>query len=192
MTMIRDGLRAGVICLALYGLAGCATPSSPEAMSIGAAAAPPLAPGARGDHAFRVGDITGGGETQTIGLSDVSNQALQSALETSLRNLNYLADGNGKAVYVVSADMVDLDRPIAAFDPALLFVPIDLSVTVRVRYTVTPVAGGHPVFSDVVATTGTATASDAATPAGRVRKANEAAVRLNIAAFLKRLQTDWK
>jgi hypothetical protein len=151
----------------------------------------PLVHGARGDHAFRVGEVTGGGETQSIGLSDVSDAALSTALGASLGNLNYLAEDASKARYVVTADLVDLDRPVVALDPALLLVPIDLSVTVRIRYTVTPIGGGSPVFNDVVATTGTATAGDAATPAGRVRKANEAAVRLNIAAFLERLRSQW-
>jgi hypothetical protein len=139
-----------------------------------------------------MGEITGGSATSAIGLSDISNEALRAALETSLKNLGYLSDDGSTPGYVVKGDLVDLDRPTVAFDPALLLVPINLSVTVRIHYTVTPKDGGHPVFDDIVATTGTATANDAATPSGRVRKADEAAVRLNIIAFLKRLQADWK
>jgi hypothetical protein len=150
------------------------------------------AAGSHNDHSFRVGQVTGGAGTNFIGLSDVANKDLRAALGTSLRGLGYLASDDSKAAYVVSADLVGLDRPMVALDPALLVVPIDLSVTARVHYTVTPVVGGRPVFDDIVATTGTASASDAITPAGRVRKANEAAIRQNIAAFLDRLQTDWK
>jgi hypothetical protein len=192
MASLAASGRALALCLGLLGLSACSTASSPQEMSVSADTMAPLAPAARGYHAFRVGETTGGAATSAIGLSDISNDALRAALGTSLHNLGYLSDDGSRAAYVVGADLVDLDRPTVAFDPALLFVPIDLSVTVRVHYTVTPANGGRPLFDDVVATTGTATASDAATPSGRVRKANEAAMRLNIVAFLRRLQTDWK
>jgi len=192
MASLGAALRLTLAGLGLVLLTGCATPSSPDQMSVAAGAVAPPAPGSRTDHSFRLGEATGGGSTSAIGLSDVSDDALHEALAASLRNLGYLASDPSKASYVVSADLVDLDRPVAALDPALLFVPIDLSVTVRIRYTVARAAGGPPVFKAVVATTATATASDAATPAGRVRKANEAAVRLNTIAFLQRLDADWK
>ena len=192
MTARRAVSRTVVVGLGLLLLSACATETTPEFMSVSAGGAASPAPGSRADHSFRVGGVTGGGDTNALGLSDVSSDVLKAALTTSLRNLGYIAADDSKAAYVVSADLVDLDRPVAALDPALLFVPIDLSVTAKIRYTVTPARGGPPVFSEVVATTGTATASDAATPAGRVRKANEAAIRLNTVAFLKRLDTDWK
>lgn len=187
--MTRSLWRGALACASLLWLGACATASSPERMSITADAARPAAPGAWAYHSLRVADVSGGGGTSLIGLSDVSDAALRSALESSLGNLGYLAGGGTAAAYVVSVDLVDLDRPAVALDPALLVVPVDLSVTAKIRYTVTPAAGGPAVFDDVVATTGAATADDALSPAGRVRKANEAAVRLNIAAFLQRLQT---
>ena len=192
MTRSRVSLRPALVGLGLLLLSACATPTTPESMSISTGAAPAPAAGSRTDHSFRLGGVTGGGETSSIGLSDISNDVLRTALSTSLRNLGYMAADETKASYVVSADLVDLDRPVAALDPVLIFVPIDLSVTAKIRYTVTPVGSSKPVFSEIVATTGTATASDAATPAGRVRKANEAAIKLNTAAFLKRLADDWK
>lgn len=159
-------------------------------MSIAAKMFAPLAPGAKGYHGFRVADVSGGAATSVIGLSEISDDALRQALETSLGNLGYLSEDKATALYRLSADLVDLDRPTAAYDPVLIFVPIDLSVTVRIHYTVARAGADHPLFDEVVATTGTATADDSLTPAGRVRKANEAAVRLNIAAFLQRLQPD--
>jgi len=178
--------------LGLLLLTACATATTPESMSISSGAAPAPVAGSRMDHTFRIGEVTGGGATSSIGLSDISNDVLRTALSTSLRNLGYMSADETRAGYVVSADLVDLDRPVAALDPVLIFVPIDLSVTAKIRYTVTPVGANKPVFSELVATTGTATASDAATPAGRVRKANEAAIKLNTVAFLKRLADDWK
>ena len=173
------------LCLALGLQSGCATATSPEAMTIAPGGAP--SPGAEVAHALSVGAINGGAATDVLALSSVDNAALKDSLRGSLRNLGYLAEDPAAARYVVSADIVDLDRPMVAMDPALLLAPIDLSVTVRIRYHLTPARGGAAVFQSVVATTGTATANDAITPAGRVRKAEEAAVRMNIASFLGRM-----
>ena len=189
MAWMREARRAALVCLGLVWLAGCAAPSEPERMWITASAAPALGPGAKGYHSFRVADVSGGADTGALGLSEISNDALRSALEGSLGNLGYLAPDKGAATYRLSADLVDLDRPTSAYDPVLIFVPVDLTVTVRIHYTVTPVGADRPVFDDVVATTGTASVNDAVTPAMRVQRANEAAMRLNIVAFLQRLQT---
>jgi hypothetical protein len=70
--------------------------------------------------------LVDGAQTEAIGLSEVSNDALRAALGSSLRYLSYLADDPSKASYVIYIDLVDLDRPVAALDPALLFVHIDL------------------------------------------------------------------
>ena len=45
------------------------------------------------------------------------------------------------------------------------------------------------MFDQVVATTGTASVDDGLTPFGRIQKANETAVRLNIIEFLRRFQS---
>jgi hypothetical protein len=182
-------VRQAVLGLGIVWLTACASPSTPEQMSIAAAGSAPVA-ASRDAQNFRLADVSGGGSTNPIGLSDVSDDALRTALAASLHNLGYLASDDSKAGFVISADIVDLDRPTVALDPVFVFVPVDLSVTARIHYTVTPAGGGKPIFDDVVATTGTATASDALTPAARVQKANEAAIRLNIAAFVTRLQAD--
>ena len=154
-------------------------------MTIAPGGAP--SPGAKVAHALSVGAINGGAATDVLALSSVDNAALKASLSGSLRNLGYLTDDPAAAHYLVNADILELDRPIVAMDPVLLAVPIDLSVTVRIRYHLTPAQGGAAAFETVVAATGTATANDAITPAGRVRKAEEAAVRTNIATFLSRL-----
>ena len=89
-------------CLGLVWLGACATSSKPQEMTIGAGAAQPLAPGAWGYHGFRIGEIGGGAETEPIGLSQVSNDALRLALANSMANLGYLADDKGQAPYRVS------------------------------------------------------------------------------------------
>ena len=178
MTSSKPSLGPALACLGLVWLGACATASQPAQMTIASDVANPLAPGAKGYHDFRIGEVGGGADTDAIGLSQVSNGG-------------YLSDDKGRARYVVSADIVELYRPVAVYDPVLIFVPVDLSVTARIHYTVKPADGGPALFDDLVATTGTASVDDALSPNGRVRKANEAAIRLNIAAFLRRLRNGW-
>ena len=182
---------SGAALAALLCLAACASAATPEKMTVAPSSAAALAPGAHGYPALSVGLIGGGDKTSPLGMSDVSNAALRQALSASLRNLNYLADGDGP--YVITAQILDLDRPWASkVHPILAIMPVDMSVSVRIRYVVRPAGGGTPVFDDVVGTTGTATASDSLAPDARMRKANEAAVRSNIAEFVNRLQATWR
>ncbi len=184
--------RRAALGVALLTLSACATPSSPGRMTLDRQSDGSSAHLRRLDHAVRVGQVIGGTGTVFIGLSQVSNEALRAAAEASLRNQGYLADDPTRAGLRLDLALVDLDHPAVALDPALLVVPIDLSVTARIRYTLTAKAGGPPLFDEVVATTGTASAQDAASPAGRVRRANEKAVRLNFAEFLHRLDQQLK
>ena len=172
-------------------LADCASDAAPDKMTVAAGGAPAVAQGGKGYRSLAIGAINGGGSTNPAWISEVTNDGLKQALQTSLRNLNYLADGAG--AYVVTADIVDLDRPWAEkVHPILAIIPIDLSVSVRIHYVVRPAGGGTPVFDDTVGTTGTGTAEDSVAPDVRIRKANEAAVRANIAEFVSRLRSDWK
>jgi len=184
-------LAAATPALALLALAGCATPASPDRMSIAPDRTAAATPGARGYRALSVGPVGGGGETNPLWMTDISNGALHEALEASLRELGYLADGQG--AYVVAADIVELDRPWASkVHPILAIMPVDMSVSVRIRYVVRPAQGGAAVFDDVVGTTGTATADDSLAPDARMRKATEAAVQANLAEFVARLRTSWR
>jgi len=169
-------------------LAGCSTPATPDNMA--SAAAPEIAahPGGSGYRSMTVGDVQGGSDTNPLWLAGVSNADFHTALETSLKRASYLAEPGARGAYVVSARIEGLDRPTAGFDPLLVFAPLDWSVTVKIRYTVTPAAGGAPVFDELVAATGTASGDTAVTTDGRVRKSEEAAVRADIDAFLSRVR----
>jgi len=145
----------------------------------------------RSYHALRIGPVNGGSPTNPLWMAGVSNAALQDALQTSLANLNLLAQPIGDARYVVTAELVDLDRPSVAKDPVIVFVPIDMSVSVRLHYKVAPTGGGQPVFDEVVATTGTATGGQSLVPDQRVRLALETAVKANIVEFAARLRKQW-
>lgn len=160
-------------------------------MSPGAPSA--IATDAKGYHALRVGAVNGGADNTAAWLSAVTNDGLQAALTTSLRNLGYLAESDASAGYVVSAQIVDLDRPWAdKVHPLLVLAPVDVSVSVRIHYVVTPARGGPAVFDDTVGTTGTATAGDSLGEDNRMRKANEMAVKANILEFASRLHDTWR
>jgi hypothetical protein len=184
--------RAFVLGVSLLALAACSTPAAPDKMTLAANSGIPAAAGEAGFQALSVGDIQGGAGTNPLWLSNISDADFHTALETSLRNLDYLNEDSTKAAYVVSAQIVELQRPVAGFDPVLVFAPVDWAVTVKVRYTVTPRHGGVPVFDELVAATGVADGATALTSDGRVRKADEAAVRANIEAFIARMRPTLK
>jgi hypothetical protein len=141
-----------------------------------------LAPATPGDGAYqrlRVGAVTGGSETNPLWMSNVSNNDFRSALESSLRGVNYLSDDPSKASLEITASMVDLQRPLAG---------LDMSVTSKIRYTAKPVGGGPAIFDDTIAATGTATLGEALLAVERLRKANEASISANITEFIKRFR----
>lgn len=171
--------RLAAICGGLLMLTACATASMPSQMVAAPGAVAGVSEGQPGYKQFRVGAVQGGSETNPMWMSNVSNADFKTALESSLRSLNYLADENDKAQIEVTASIVDLKRPMAG---------IDMSVTSKVRYSALPATGGAPVFDETLAATGTAKFGEALLGVERLRKANEAAVRANIEVFIQRLQ----
>ncbi len=191
MALSRRTPLALILSASLLGLTACASAVGPEKMTLATSTATPASASTPGYRALVVGEIVGGSATNPLWLPNVSDQAFHSALEASLRNLNYLADQDHKGAYVVTARIVDLDRPSGARDPVLIFAPVDWAVTAKIQYTVTPARGGPPVFDELVAATGS-TGSGGLTAADRVRRASEAAIQANIASFLERLSSEWK
>jgi hypothetical protein len=191
MTGLGRWRRTAFAVSACLGLTACASPASPVDMSVAAASPAAATASARAYRAMRVGPINGGSQTNPLWMAGLSNTALQDAVQTSLGNLNLLAAAPADARYLVTVDVVDLDRPSVAKDPVIVFVPIAMSVSVRLHYKVAPAGGGPPVFDELVATTGTATGGQSLAPDQRVRLALEAAVKSNIVEFAARLQRQW-
>lgn len=178
-SLLMRAMKGAAVCAALLSLAACATASLPSQM---VATPGDIAPAASGEAAYqrlRVGQVTGGSETNPLWMSNVSNADFRSALESSLRIVNYLSDDPSKAGLEITASIVDLQRPIAG---------LDMSVTSKIRYTAKPVGGGAAVYDDTVAATGTAKFGEALLGVERLRKANEASISANITEFIKRLR----
>lgn len=129
-------------------------------------------------NAMTVDHVQGGSETNPLWMANISNEQFNAGLEQSLRQAGLLADSPANAHFTVSANLQDLQRPMAGFD---------MTVTMTVRYTVAPVGGGAAIFDQVVTASGTARMGEAFMGVERLRIANEAAARENIAEFMRRL-----
>lgn len=183
MKSSMNRMRAFLIVAATLSLGACASAALPEKMTLTATNATgvaPAAPGQAGYQKMRVSKVQGGSETNPAWMSNVSDEDFRKALEASLKGFNYIATDSNGAAYDVVASITDLQRPMMG---------LDMNVTIKVRYSVTPVAGGAPVFDETLAATGTATMGEAFAGAERLRLAIEYAVRNNIQTFIQRIQT---
>ena len=167
----------------LISLGACASGAMPSQMAVSADPALTMQASDPVYHQLKVGNVQGGSDTNPLWMSNVSNADFQAALESSLRNVNLMSDDLAKANLAVSANIIDMQRPLAG---------LDMTVTAKVRYTVAPAAGGAPVFDDTVAVAGTAKFGDALLGEERLRMAEENAVRANIAEFLRRFEATLK
>lgn len=126
-----------------------------------------------------VGNVQGGSNTNAMWMSNVSDTEFEGGLTSSLRSAGLLAEKQSNARYRLVASLQDLKRPL---------VGLDMTVTMTVRYTVLPIAGGAPIFDEVVSAAGTATMADAFVGSKRLQLANENAARANITEMLRRVR----
>ncbi|HEY0823403.1 MAG TPA: hypothetical protein VGD76_06405 [Ramlibacter sp.] len=172
--MIRLAAAAAAVA-ALLNLAGCATPATPQGMTVKPGALAPANPKLRGQVA--VADVKGGKETNPLWTSQVDAAGFRKALTDSLAISGYLAPDGANAKYQVSADLLALEQPLFG---------LTFDVKSDVKYRVT--GAGAPRTFDIKAT-GTAGTSDAFVALERLRIANERSVLENIKEFINRLAT---
>jgi hypothetical protein len=165
--------------LTAVSLAACAEGARPDSMALTMGATPTISPTDPNYKAFRVAHVDGGGKTNPLWMSSVSSEDFQKALENSLRGVGYLADDPAAAKNEITANLQDLQRPLAG---------LDLTVTSRVHYSAKSTADQMVFFDDVVAASGTAKFGESLIAAQRLQLANEAAMRENIKAFIGRLR----
>lgn len=167
------------LCAALVSLAACAGGARPE--RIAATSTQTFIAGHPLSETMAVDQVQGGSETNPLWMSNISNEEFRAGLEASLRSAGLLADTPSQAEYRVVSNVQALDRPMAGFD---------MNVTMSVRYTVTPVDGGAPIFDEVVTSTGVGRMNEQFLGVERLRIAIEAAARENITEFIRRLGDD--
>ncbi len=172
---MKRSLSIAGLAATLTGLAACATPSNPANMTLPATTGVTASPGDLGYRSVTSVTVSGGQGTNPLWTSQVSNADFKTALEASLTAAGYM--GTEGRPLRVSASLIDLKQPL---------VGLDLTVTSRVRYTVT--RDSQTVFDETVAATGTATMGQSFMATERLRIANEASIRENIRAFLTRFR----
>lgn len=166
-----------VLALAISAaiLGGCATSATHQAMTV--LPQDNAVVNSKLKSAVRIGTVTGGQETQSMGASQVDNAGFKKALENSLANAGYLALTDIGAPYTLSAELYVLDQP--AF-----------GLTFNVRSSVVYKLRGNGSAKDFqIHATGTATVSDAFPAIKRLRIANERSIFESIKALLKELQS---
>ena len=138
--------------LAAASLAACAEGARAGSMALTNSVAPRLAATDPGYKAFRVAHVDGGGKTNPLWESSVSSEDFQTALEYSLGAMDLLADDPASAKNEITANLQDLERPLAG---------LDMTVTSKVHYSAKSTADQKIIFDDVVAASGTAKFGDA-------------------------------
>jgi hypothetical protein len=166
-----------VMSLGLLSLGACASAARPEAMTVLPSSVSAAKAGDVGYQAVKIVNVSGGTETNPLLWSEVASGDFRQALESSLKATGYLG-ATDSAPLSLTAAMLELKQPLAG---------LDLSVTSRVRYSVTD-ASGRLVFDETVAATGTAKMGESLMATERLRLANEYAVRENIKAFIERFR----
>jgi hypothetical protein len=157
----------------VLNLVGCATSATPQAMTVKPGSTAAVNPKLKG--AVKLGEITGGKETNPMWTSQVDNSSFKKALQDSLAISGYLATDPAQAKYAVSANLATLDQPLMGFT-------LDVKSNVAYQLTGPGVSRAYPVNA-----TGSATMSDAFAAVERLRISNERSVLENIKEFINQL-----
>lgn len=167
------------LVLAGLTLTACASGARSSQMIATGLGSTSLKPGQSGYMSVALAPATGGSSTNPLWRSNVSSEEFGSALRSSLELAGMLAPVEADAKYRVTAQLLNLDRPLGGFD---------LTVGSRVQYKVVEANSGQAVFDKPVAAKGTAKVGDALIAVERLRLANEASVKVNIETFIQRFQ----
>lgn len=128
-----------------------------------------------------IGQVTGGQETASIGLTKVSNSEFRKALQDSMLLANAL--GGKDANLTVDAQLEKLDQPQLA---------VNLEVTSIIFYRVRSVNTGAIVFQERITTPFKTKFTESLVRSERQRLANEGSIKANIQSFLEKLNTSAK
>jgi hypothetical protein len=161
------------LCASAAVVAGCATASKPEAMVPSAAVA-----GVQHQATASV-VVAGGSDTSAMGKSQISNEAFQQAIVQSIEK-NKTFSSVVKAPggdYTLAVTVIAMDQP-----------SFGLSFTVKMEAAWSlKKSDGAVVMQESIKSEGTAGMGDAFAGVERLRLANEAAARANIATALEKI-----
>jgi len=170
---ISRTLSVVAICAAAAVIAGCATASKPENMVPVTAIA-----GARHQASASV-VVAGGQQTDSLGKSQISNEAFQQAIVQSIeKNKTFASVVKGAGGdYQLAVTVVSMDQPSFGFS---------FTVKMEAAWSLKK-ADGTVVLQETIRSEGTAGATEAFAGVERLRLANEYAARNNIAAGLEKI-----
>jgi len=153
--------------VAVVGLSGCASPASRESMSVQNLAVAK-------HHPYAVSVTTAGGsETGAMDSSNVSNEDLKAALESSIAQTKLfktVVQGKG-GDYELSVNVTQLNKPMFG---------TSFTVDLETGWSLVKVADKSVALRKVVKTSHTATMGDSLVGVTRLRMAVEGATRKNI------------
>ncbi|HEX3498674.1 MAG TPA: hypothetical protein VHT04_05070 [Stellaceae bacterium] len=173
------GIRAGLALLAvLFTASGCASGARTDAMAVAVSPDTVIGNASKLRGAVRVDRVSGGAETNPLWHPNVSTDNFRAALGESLTRNGMTSSGQGS--YLLNAELVSLDRPLAAFDT---------TVTAKVHYTVVATGSQAIKLDETIETPYTVKFSETVYGPERFRLANEGAMHDNIEAILKRMIT---
>lgn len=133
-----------------------------------------------------IGTITGGQKVAGNWPSVIGDSGFRDALARSLEGVDYLASDATSAKYAVDAEILGVDQPMAEEQKRIVS---SVTVTTRVRYTLSDKQSGKVLFDKTVAEPSTSKFADSFFDARRQRLAYEGSVRDNISAFLNEIST---
>ena len=125
-----------------------------------------------------VGDVSGGEKSNPLWESDIGNDEVRSALRRSLDSEGVLERARGEGRYVLSAVLESIDLPNTG----------PLSVTARVRYTLTDKKSGKEVYAESISGEYTAQLWYSLLNRKILREACAGAVRANTGRLAKSLR----
>lgn len=166
-------LAAAMIGAALI-LSGCATPTTHEAMV-------PVGIQVAKQHPKSVSvTADGGSDTDSMGKSQISNDALKQAVVAAINQskaFSSVVEGkNGD--YTLAVNLISLTQPSFGFS---------FTVGMEMGWTLTRVDSGVVVWRESIKSEHTASATDAFAGTTRLRMATEGAARNNVAAGLTKI-----
>jgi hypothetical protein len=128
----------------------------------------------------KVDEVVGGRETNPLWTSQISSIAFTEAIVNSLGRAGLFDSvvNGGNADYILGVTILYYDQP---------WIGLDLDIKMKTKWELTDAKKHTPVWSDTFETTYRAKVSDAFVAAERLQKANEGAVRTNIAEGIRRL-----
>ncbi len=157
-----------VLGTSLLFLFGCATPTQPSAMTVGAATL-----GKMHSQTASV-QVDGGKPTNPAWTSSIANEDLLVAIRDSIAN-NRLFSAVvkvGSEDYALNATIVRVDQPVVGFG---------MTVGLEIYWTLTPKGATKPIWEKSIQSSGTKGVGDAFVGVTRLRMATEEAAKNNIA-----------